>query len=798
MARSPEDKATEGSRKRLRVEFGDGADAERVELVRPRNASNPDGAGIILKSAALLWQSNRIPIPAAGLALGRDPGDVSTSLEATQQHPGAVETTADGHVVVARTGRGDVYVNGEQLVDSERRPLARGDSIAVGDNMLYYLPAGQFSQRLPSIVPERAGRLKRSKQEMVIGRDENCDLTLDYPTVSRRHAVIKSGKRGSVIEDCGSATGLRINGISVKKSALETGDEIAIGPFRIVFDGEELVERAAADGLPVEARAATVTIEETTILQPTDLSLRGGELVALIGESGAGKTTLLKALAGVSEPSSGQILCGGEPVSSRMSEIGYVPQFDIVHGQLTVYEALDFAAQLRLPEDTSADERHQRVTSVIAQLGLTERAELRVDRLSGGQRKRVAVGIELLHRPGAIFLDEPTTGLDPGLERMMMELFRELADAGQTVSLVTHATGSMSLCDRVIVMGRGGVKRFDGAPADLLKAFNVDHFDDVYARLASGDSPRIDLRDAGQEPAPSGRTRERARPQVRQSLSHQTRVLATRYATLMSRDRKNLISIAIQTVVLGLLTAMIFRGDVFEFPPDAAKSLTAKAAQLIFLMVTISIWMGSIASAREIVKERSVVSRELAVGVQLNAYIASKLIVLLSLVTIQVFAYFMIVTFIKPTGTGEMTLLAILILSGWVAVMLGLVVSAWAESEDQATGLIPILLVPQLLFGGALVTLHEMPSFVGGMASVIPSRWAYDAAGTAISMGARMGHVPPSGRPIASSKGLQEGYGPDFFHLEIFQFMLIVGVFFIVLFGLLSWMINRPGKGHTT
>ena len=213
-------------------------------------------------------------------------------------------------------------------------------------------------------------------------------------------------------------------------------------------------------------------------------------------------------------------------------------------------------------------------------MGLLIREDVRVVRLSGGQRKRVAVGVELLHRPGALFLDEPTTGLDPGLERHMSELFRELANTGQTVALVTHATGSLALYDRVIVMGRGGKLRFDGSPSDLLEAFLVDQFDDVYTKLSEPGDASMFLADsrAGTWPlpplAPLNSQQRVARP-VQQTFMYQTQVLAVVATAELLRDRKHLRSALIQVPILGLLTALLFNTGVFDhipFPHEAAKS----------------------------------------------------------------------------------------------------------------------------------------------------------------------------------------------------------------------------------
>ncbi|HEX8206568.1 MAG TPA: ATP-binding cassette domain-containing protein [Solirubrobacteraceae bacterium] len=781
-------------RRRIEIEFpsADVVEAQFDDFdVRLRAGAGDAEPEVVAQGAAVVVDGRRVPVPPDGLVVGAgDDADVRVAGRGTETRV-EVRPTEDGHALIATAGDA-VFINGERLLRGERRPLGRGDAVAIGATLLHYIPAGG-GRLLAPVAPVDAGRFRTSKPEFTIGRAAECDLVLDHPTVSLRHAVVRDQRGQATIEDAGATTGVRVNGELVRRAPLRPGDQIAVGPFRIVFDGEAFVDRRAPTGLPVVAVGVRIDVEDGgTILHPTTLHLRPGELVAIIGESGAGKSTLLKALSGVREPSAGAVMAGGEDVRTRLTDVGYVPQFDTVHGALTVREVLDYAAQLRLPPDTTEAERAERVTSVIEQLGLEERADVRVERLSGGQRKRVAVGTELLHSPGALFLDEPTTGLDPGLERRMTELFRSLSDTGQTVALVTHATASLGLCDRVIVMARGGHLCYDGPPDELLSTFGVDDDGALYVRLAQ-DDPRalaaeITGRNGGPPPPLPPLRSQRVRLPVQQSLTRQTQVLARRYATLLARDRKHLKSALLQVPILGVLTALLFESGVFSRPEAAGgEAFAREAAQVLFLMVTIAIWLGSINAAREIVKERNVVARELAVGVDVRAYLASKLVVLLTFATIQTGLFAAIVLTLRPVDGGPSAsagLLAVLVLSTWAAVLLGLLVSAAARSEDQATGVIPLLLAPQLLCGGAIVTLQEMSGVMSVLSALIPARWSFAAAGSSLDMNER----------IAEDQAFATAsrYGDSFFELPFAGFVGIMILFAVAMAASIVYLLRRP------
>ncbi|MCB9744263.1 MAG: ABC transporter ATP-binding protein [Alphaproteobacteria bacterium] len=231
----------------------------------------------------------------------------------------------------------------------------------------------------------------------------------------------------------------------------------------------------------LSVRNAHVSAGSFKILQGISFTLHPGEMCGIIGPSGAGKSTLIKVLLGLRRPDPGEVTLGGGPVQSA-GPVGYVPQDDALHRSLRVAETLEYAARLRLPElDTEG--RAARIDEVCREVGLEERRGVRVGRLSGGQRKRVSVALELLTRPPLLILDEPTSGLDPGLEARMMGLFSDLARQGNSVLVSTHAMQSLKRCDLLMVLVSGQLAFF-APPAEAPEYFQTDSFAGVFERLA--------------------------------------------------------------------------------------------------------------------------------------------------------------------------------------------------------------------------------------------------------------------------------------------------------------------------
>src|SRR6516225_4913651 len=250
------------------------------------------------------------------------------------------------------------------------------------------------------------------------------------------------------------------------------------------------ISRAA--GARIDVIGVSQHAAERQILHDVSLSIEPGELVALAGGSGAGKTTLLEILAGLGAPSSGQVMHDGVRVDGAMHHpgVGYVPQDDIIHGEMPLRRTLQYAARLRLPAGTPPEQADRVVDDILRELDLADRRDVAVRMLSGGQRKRASIVVELLTRPGTFFLDEPTSGLDPSTSAEVVRLLRQLTRRGVTVVLTTHEPTTIDECDQVILLTRNGHLAFAGPPAEARRYFGVDDLVEVYHRLASQDTPR--------------------------------------------------------------------------------------------------------------------------------------------------------------------------------------------------------------------------------------------------------------------------------------------------------------------
>ena len=228
-----------------------------------------------------------------------------------------------------------------------------------------------------------------------------------------------------------------------------------------------------------------------SILSNISLRFLPGQITAVIGPSGSGKSTLLKCLTTTFEPSSGTVTLGDRKITEITDEyrqnLGYVPQDDIIHKQLRVDAAFYYAAKLRLDSDIGDEAIQEKIAHITQLLGLSERRSHRISKLSGGQRKRINIGIELLADPQVLVLDEPASGLDPATEEDLMKLLRGLAGQDKTIVKTTHSMEYLSAVDRIVLLQEGHMI-FVGSLQELLQHFDIVHVADVYKAIREGDA----------------------------------------------------------------------------------------------------------------------------------------------------------------------------------------------------------------------------------------------------------------------------------------------------------------------
>lgn len=531
----------------------------------------------------------------------------------------------------------------------------------------------------------------------------------------------------------------------------------------------------------MQADAVSVRVGGRTILQPTSLDLATGRLVALIGPSGGGKTTLLRVLAGEAAPTSGSVRIGDVPLAHRTDAVGYVPFADLLHDRLTARETLDYAAALRALPDASVDERVDRVDEVLDELSLTARGDALIGSLSGGERRRAAVGLELLGHPSVLLLDEPATGLDARLERRLMEMLRGLADEGRAVVVATHATASLELVDEIVVMGADGRLRFRGTPAALLERYGIASYERVYEALERrGDEADLDQL-GGSTPGGNGVTPGPSlAPERLGSLPRQARLLASRYVRTFTRDQRTLAVLLGQAPIIGLAIGLVLPHRILERPGLAGYY----GVMLAFLLMVGSLWLGVITGCREVVKEQAIVAREAATGVRVDAFLLSRCLVLFPVAAFQAVLMLMVVGIFQPLGAsaaelGSMLLLCVL--TAWAAVTLGLWVSAWASSPDQATSSVPLVLIPQLLLAGAIIPVAQMIGLMKGVSLLALSRWSFGGLGHALDLDTR----------LPEEIGSVTGYDPAFFEIGSGACALALVLFVLLMFSAAAITLGR-------
>ena len=584
---------------------------------------------------------------------------------------------------------------------------------------------------------------------ITIGRHSTSAIRVDDSLVSRTHAYLLAAPTGMQIHDNNSGNGIFVNGVKVPAATLQPGDVVTIGNTDLTFTGTTLAPRAAvATTGGLQAHQVGLTIDSYQLLTNVSFSARPGTLTAVIGPSGAGKSTLIKLLSGATRPTSGQVTFDGHDVhahyASLRSRIGVVPQDDVVHRQLTVDQALDYAAKLRLPADTSKADRRAVVESVLAELELTQHRTKRVEKLSGGQRKRASVAMELLTGPSLLILDEPTSGLDPALDRQVMSMLRKLADAGRTVIVVTHSLTYLSMCDQVLLLAPGGKTAYAGPPKQIEQAMGTGDWADIFAWVSAkpDDAHAVFLHNnpaAAQPAAPTAPAGPLGEP-ARTSTTRQVFTLMGRQVRLVLADRGYAVFLALLPLVMGAL-CLVVPGSNGLGVTKANGSAPSEPAQLLSVLIIAAVFMGTALTIRDLVGERSIFRREQSVGLSAGAYLTAKVVVYSIAAAAQTAIVVAMVIALKggPArgalvfGNPVADLYAALALTAVVSAVVGLLLSALARSGDWVMPMLVVMIMSAIVFSGGLIPVTGRAG-LNQLSFLLPARWGFAASASTIDL----------------------------------------------------------------
>lgn len=717
--------------------------------------------------------------------------DISINSEYISRKHAELKLQGNRHEISDLGSRNGLLHNGQKITN---KVLNHNDTVRIGDsgsgnytNLIYK----NLNLESKSQEVHQSKRFELSgKQKVTLGRS-NCDVNLLSPQVSRTHAILQFNKQQYTLYDPYSTNGTFVNGKRVRNRLLRRGDVIQIASFRITFLDSHIEYFDQKGSFKLDVIGLGQKFGKKKILDDISLSINPCEFVSLVGGSGAGKSTLLKALCGFVRASEGQILINGDDLYANFQayrkEIGYVPQDDILHYGLNVKRALYHAARLRLPSDTSNKEISKIIDDALSQVDMHDHRDTKISTLSGGQRKRVSIALELMAEPSLFFLDEPTSGLDPNLEKQMMLTLRNIADTGKIVVLVTHATSNIETCDHVVFMSEG-YRTYYGSPKVATQFFSAKDFAHIYAKITGtgAEKNRIIRKDLNDEynswqitskskkqtPSlgklwsmkytssqhhsslvdsrlkltqrdfdlrPSSKI-QKPKVSFREYFAtylSQFRILSERYAEIIVRDYRNLLTLLLQAPIIALFIGLVAESDVFNGVLGQGLIQRGEAKKLLFMFATVSVWFGIINSAREITKEISIFRRERLVNLQISPYITSKMFIL-GIVSFLQTALFLLVIQMFIDFPSSSTLLSAkievfisLFLTSLAGVALGLVVSAFANTPDRAISIVPLMLIPQILFAGLIFETSGITEFISWLTI---SSWSMDALGTTVNL----------------------------------------------------------------
>lgn len=501
-----------------------------------------------------------------------------------------------------------------------------------------------------------------------------------------------------------------------------------------------------------------------------------GRLVGIMGASGAGKTTLLNLLSGTANPSSGSVRINGIDLHREREAlegtIGVIPQDDLLIEELTVFQNLYYSAKFCFKHKSEA-ELCELVDKMLASLGLLERKDLKVGSplnkmISGGQRKRLNIALELIREPSILFVDEPTSGLSSRDSENVMDLLRELTLKGKLIFVVIHQPSSeiYKMFDDMLILDTGGYLIYAGNPVEAVMYFkraDSQINSDVGECPTCGNvNPELIFniieshvvdefgRYTPQRKVSPPRWEELYRENVRRERVEEQTVPPPKAQTIPSRLKQFLIYTArdfrskisnrqyiilnlLETPILAFILAYVIRyipdpnSDVYVFRDNENIPI------YIFMSLIVALFIGLTVSAEEIFKDRKILKREKFLNLSRTSYLLSKVFILLVLSAIQTLSFVLIANSILSLLGLNLQYWLILFSTAVCANLIGLNISQTFNSAVTIYIVIPLLMIPMMVLSGAMFSFDKLNRSVGSfdrvplIAEFMPTKWGYEA-----------------------------------------------------------------------
>jgi len=597
-----------------------------------------------------------------------------------------------------------------------------------------------------------------TKQEIIFGRDPSSDVYLNYPQISWHHAKLVQKDSKFILKDLGSTNGTYVNGQKITSRVVNQDDVITLNSFSFNLKHKKIIKSDLRENFRIDADNITFEVitkrkEKKKILDNITLTIYPSELVGLMGPAGAGKTTLMLAMNGYLPPTKGFSKVNGISLYGNYDvfrgNIGYVPQDDIIHSELTVYEALYYTARLRLPSDTTQDEIDMLIEKNMTDLGLIDKNKNLDIRniiigspekkgISGGQRKRVNLAMELLTAPSILFLDEPTSGLSSQDALIVVDILRELSEKGKTIILTIHQPSLevYKKMDNVIIVSSGKLMYFGPTYPDSLIFFNPDKDADIVNKNADYALKGLSEEHESywQEKYNDSIYRIKYIQQRKDNRHHQSAyikntrlktkrlfdfkqwwILTNRNFVIKRKDIVNTAMLFIQVPIISLLISIVFYKSPIQYHCIP-----------LFLIIISALWFGISNSAREIVSEQSIYKRERMVNLIISSYIFSKIVVQSFFCFFQCLILLGIVYYCLDFHGEFKLLLLVTFLSSFIGVTIGLFISTVTKTEQQAITIVPLVLIPMIILGGGIIPVSHMNKTSKALSYLVPSRWLYE------------------------------------------------------------------------